>query len=117
MAYRRNIFAQVVTVHDLGEVSGTVTCACSDTPVQQFRGVIVGDVTLANPTGLIDGMMLRWRFTHKASSKIAGYGSKFVFVGGVNSDTGAAGTVRLLSGIYDAASDRITMQPEVAGKV
>lgn len=67
------------------------------------------NATLANPTNLVDGMTLMWRIKQDGTgSRTLAYGSKFKFPGGTAPVLStAAGSVDIMSGIYNAADDRI----------
>ena len=76
-----------------------------------FRTTIVANSTLANPTGLVHGMMLTWLVDNGTGPYTLAYGSKFKFGKG---GTGAAPTLsttasklHAISGVYDSTTDTV----------
>jgi len=65
--------------------------------------------TLENPTNLTDGMVLNFRFKQDGTgSRVATWGSKYTFPGGVDGALStAAGAVDFMSCYYDAADDKL----------
>jgi hypothetical protein len=100
---------QSVAPVTLTPVAGVVSTDATLSNV--FRTVLVANSTLANPTNLVNGMMLTWLVDNGTTPFTLAYGSKFKWGKG---GTGAApvlsttaSKVHAISGIYDATSDTI----------
>lgn len=78
----------------------------SDANLGNFRIVPTGNFTLANPTNLVNGMMLNWVIVQDGTgSRIITYGSAFKFPGGAPfALSTAAGAVDMISAYYDSTS-------------
>jgi len=84
------------------------TLATDATLADLFRCTLTGPVTLANPTGGVDGQMLRWEFKQDGTGgRTIAFGSKFVFGTDLPSVTlsTTAGATDILGAVYHAGDD------------
>lgn len=73
-----------------------------------FRVTLTGPATLANPTGMIDGQLVRWEFKQDATGgRVLTLGAKFVFGTDLPSITlsTAPGVTDILGAVYHAGDD------------
>jgi hypothetical protein len=79
----------------------------SDANLGNFRVILTGNATLANPTNLQDGMMLNYVIVQDGSGNhTMNYGTKFKFVNGAGFTLStAAGAVDMISAYYDGTLD------------
>ena len=93
----------------LTPVAGVISTDASLSNV--FRSVLVANSTLANPTGLVNGMFLTWLIHNGTGPYTLAYGSKFRWgKGGLGAApvlSTTASRIHVISAIYDAVSDTI----------
>ena len=98
---------------DLGEKVVTLTDAATiniDASLgNNFRVVLAGNRTLANPTGLIDGQVFNVRIKQDGTgSRTLAYGTKYKFPGGTAPVLStAANALDFMSCQYDATDDTL----------
>ena len=98
---------------DLGEKVVTLTDAATiniDASLgNNFRVVLAGNRTLANPTGLIDGQVFNVRIKQDGTgSRTLAYGTKYKFPGGTAPVLSTAGNaLDFMSCQYDATDDTL----------
>ncbi|WP_426269135.1 hypothetical protein ACN9MB_12985 [Dyella kyungheensis] len=96
---------QVVTPVKNATATGTVTLDASAS--NNFRCIMTGNVTLANPSNLADGMVLNIQLVQDGTgSRTLSFGSKFKWAGGSPPTWAtAANSVNFISAYYDSTLD------------
>jgi hypothetical protein len=102
-----NTWTKAQTV-DMIDLTDGASIAVDASLSNNFRVILAGNRTLANPTNLVDGWTVNVKVKQDATgSRTLAYGSKWKFPGGAPTLTTTASATDLISGVYDSTDDVI----------